>query len=83
MAAAGVEAGSDADGQRHAVSRMPCGEIWRYFCWAPAPKKRASNIAGPHRFQFHRIYFVQVSLIIFTSVTLKLAIASLLDAFST
>ena len=58
------------------------------FCCRPRPfpfasKKGPADIAGPPTLQFCRIYFVQVSLIIFTSVTLKLAIASLLDAFST
>lgn len=46
-------------------------------------QKRASNLAGPADISFCRTYFVQVSLIIFTLVTLKLPIASLLDAFST
>src|ERR1700687_1725098 len=59
------------------------------FC-CPAPglscrqqKKGPAHIAGPPAFSSAEIYFVQVSLIIFTSVTLKLPIASLLDAFST
>jgi hypothetical protein len=47
-------------------------------------QKRASTCRWPH---LHSVppknYFVQVSLIIFTSVTLKLPIGSLLDAFST
>lgn len=50
----------------------------------PAPsKKEPAPIAGPACIQFFQIYFVQVSLIIFTSVTLKLPIASLPAAFST
>jgi hypothetical protein len=46
-------------------------------------QKRASTHCWPAYISSAEIYFVQVSLIIFTSVTLKLTIASLLDAFST
>ena len=48
----------------------------------PAKKGQHTSLAPP-TFSSAEIYFVQVSLIIFTSVTLKLPIASLLDAFST
>jgi hypothetical protein len=56
---------------------------------SPAPdlfcrrQKRASPHCWPAYIISAEIYFVQVLLIIFTSVTLKLPIASLLDAFST
>ena len=48
-----------------------------------ASKKGPAHIAGPAYISSAEIYFVQVLLIIFTSVTLKLPIASLLNAFST
>lgn len=50
---------------------------------SPAARKKGQQYRWPAYIQFCRTYFVQVSLIIFTSVTLKLPIASLLDAFST
>jgi hypothetical protein len=49
----------------------------------PPAKKGQHTSLAPSTLVSAEIYFVQVSLIIFTSVTLKLAIASLLDAFST
>jgi len=49
----------------------------------PPAKKGPAHIAGPAYISSAKIYFAQVLLIIFTSVTLKLPIASVLDAFST
>ena len=46
-------------------------------------KKGQHTSLAPPTLSSAEIYFAQVSLIIFTSVTLKLPIASLLDAFST